>query len=53
VKDVAAAREAVLEAGGGALGDLVSVEIPDAGVITVVYLTDPEGNIIELQQWSG
>jgi predicted enzyme related to lactoylglutathione lyase len=52
VDNVEAAREAVLTAGGNTYGELVNVEIPDAGKITVVYLTDPEGNIIELQHWS-
>ena len=52
VPDVAAARDAVLAAGGGTVGDLVSVEIAGAGRIAFVYATDPEGNIIELQQWS-
>jgi predicted enzyme related to lactoylglutathione lyase len=51
VDDVEAAREAVLAAGGSAYGELVTVEISGAGNITVVYLTDPEGNIIELQHW--
>ena len=52
VDDVAAARDAVAVAGGGVVGDVVSVEIPDAGQITFAYVTDPEGNIIELQHWS-
>ncbi len=52
VDDVEAARDAVIAAGGGVVGDLVTVEIPDAGTITFVYVTDPEGNIIELQRWS-
>lgn len=52
VDDVAAARDAVLAAGGGAVGDVVSVEIPGAGRITFAYVTDPEGNIIELHRWS-
>ena len=52
VQNVLAAREAVLDAGGHDLGKLVTVEIPDAGTITFVYVTDPEGNIIELQCWS-
>jgi len=51
VDDVEAAREAVIAAGGRCVGDLVAVEIPGAGRITFVYLTDPEGNIIELQKW--
>lgn len=52
VDDVEAARDAVLAAGGGRVGDLVTAEIPAAGRITFVYLTDPEGNIIELQKWA-
>jgi predicted enzyme related to lactoylglutathione lyase len=52
VDDVEDAREAVLAAGGGTLGKLVSVEIAGAGKITLVYMTDPEGNIIELQKWA-
>jgi predicted enzyme related to lactoylglutathione lyase len=52
VDDVEDAREAVLAAGGGTLGKLVSVEIAGAGQITLVYMTDPEGNIIELQKWA-
>ena len=52
MQDVQAAREAVLAAGGHDLGKLVTVEIPNAGAITFVYVTDPEGNIIELQHWA-
>lgn len=52
VKDVETARQAVLAAGGGEIGQVVSLDIPNAGRVTFVYLTDPEGNIIELQHWS-
>jgi len=51
VEDVPAAREAVLAAGGGELGALTTTSVPGAGTITFVYLTDPEGNILELQRW--
>jgi len=51
VDDVNAARDAVIAAGGGTLGDTVTVEISSAGRITFVYATDPEGNVIELQSW--
>lgn len=51
VDDVQAALDAVIAAGGGALGELVSAEIADAGRIMFVYATDPEGNVIELQRW--
>lgn len=52
VEDVPTAREAVLAAGGHELGQIVTARIPGAGTITFVYVTDPEGNIIELQSWS-
>lgn len=51
VEDVAAARQAVLEAGGGEVGALTTVPVAGAGTITFMYLTDPEGNILELQRW--
>ena len=52
VDDVRAARERVIAAGGGVVGDVVTTEILGAGTITFAYVTDPEGNIIELQSWS-
>jgi len=52
VADVTAAQDAVVAAGGGTVGDLVSVDIPGVGRLSFVYATDPEGNVIELQQWS-
>jgi len=52
VNDVGAARDAVVAASGGVVGELVSVDIPGAGTIAFVYATDPEGNVIELQHWS-
>ncbi len=51
VEDVAAAREAVLAAGGSDYGKMARMEISGAGTITFVYMTDPEGNIVELQHW--
>jgi predicted enzyme related to lactoylglutathione lyase len=51
VDDVEAAHKAVLAAGGKNLGKLVSQSYPGVGTLTVVYVTDPEGNIIELQKW--
>lgn len=51
VDDVAAARQAVLAHGGGDLGRIHTRPVPGAGTITLVYLTDPEGNIVELQHW--
>ena len=45
-------REAVLAAGGGAVGETVAVPVPGAGTVEFAYVTDPEGNVIELQRWS-
>jgi catechol 2,3-dioxygenase-like lactoylglutathione lyase family enzyme len=52
VPDVAAARQIVLQAGGKPVGEVVSVTIATGAVVTWCYVTDPEGNIIELQAWS-
>jgi predicted enzyme related to lactoylglutathione lyase len=52
VPDVEAARETVLAAGGGVLGEVVTTGTSDGRQVTWTYLTDPEGNIIELQAWS-
>jgi predicted enzyme related to lactoylglutathione lyase len=51
VEDVAMAHAQVIAMGGGEVGKVVSTEIPGAGNIRFAYVTDPEGNIIELQQW--
>lgn len=52
VPDVAAARQAVLAAGGGTVGTIVTVATADGRRVTWTYVADPEGNIIELQSWS-
>jgi predicted enzyme related to lactoylglutathione lyase len=52
VDNVEAARDEVLAAGGGCVGELVTAEITNAGTITFIYMTDPEGNIVELQNWA-
>jgi len=51
VSDVPAARTAVLAAGGRPVGEVVSVQIASGARVTWCYVTDPEGNIIELQAW--
>jgi predicted enzyme related to lactoylglutathione lyase len=50
VADVEAVRDVVLETGGGEVGEVVSVEIKEVGSLEFAYLTDPEGNIIEVQR---
>jgi predicted enzyme related to lactoylglutathione lyase len=52
VEDVPAARAAVLAAGGGPVGEVVSVVVAGGGTVTWCYLTDPEGNVLELQSWA-
>jgi predicted enzyme related to lactoylglutathione lyase len=53
VDDVETARTAVLGSGGGAVGDVVTLITADGRRVTWCYVTDPEGNIVELQSWSG
>jgi predicted enzyme related to lactoylglutathione lyase len=53
VDDVEAARRQVLANGGGEVGDIVTLMTADGRRVTWCYLTDPEGNILELQSWSG
>jgi predicted enzyme related to lactoylglutathione lyase len=52
VPDVAEARAAVLAAGGSPLGDIVTTPAGTRAV-TWAYVHDPEGNLVELQSWSG
>lgn len=52
VPSVSEAREAVLAAGGGSVGEIVTTQTKDGRFVTWTYLTDPEGNILELQAWS-
>ena len=52
VPSVAEARAAVLAAGGGVVGEVVTRQTADGRFVTWTYLTDPEGNILELQSWS-
>ena len=36
---------------GRDFSQLVTLDIPGEGKLTVIYVCDPEGNIIELQEW--
>jgi len=51
VEDVAAKRAEVLARGGTDVGQIVTIDIAGAGRLTLNYMTDPEGNIVELQRW--
>ncbi len=52
VDDVKKYIELVLQNGGSLVGEHVEATVEKAGEISVVYVKDPEGNIIELQSWS-
>jgi predicted enzyme related to lactoylglutathione lyase len=52
VPDVAAARDEVRTAGGRPLGEIVTLTTATGARVTWCYVTDPEGNAIELQSWS-
>ncbi len=51
VEDVEASRAEVLAAGGGPIGEVVKLRTADGRWVTWCYVSDPEGNAIELQSW--
>ncbi len=51
VESVAEARREVLREGGRAVGEIVTLATADGREVTWCYVTDPEGNIVELQSW--
>jgi predicted enzyme related to lactoylglutathione lyase len=51
VADVAAAGRSIVQNGGSPLGRLTKHDVPGVGRLTFQYLRDPEGNIIEIQNW--
>jgi predicted enzyme related to lactoylglutathione lyase len=51
VDDVEAKRTQIKGLGGADYGELVTIDIVGAGPLTLLYMTDPEGNIVELQKW--
>ena len=52
VEDVPAARAEVLAQGGEAVGEVVTLTTAAGAQVTWCYVTDPEGNILELQAWT-
>ena len=51
VEDVTSTFARALELGATALGQPAEKAIEGIGVLELVYLRDPEGNIIEIQSW--
>jgi len=51
VDSVHDARAEVLASGGRAVGEVVTLDVSGRKV-TWCYVTDPEGNILELQHWT-
>lgn len=52
VPDVPAAHAEVIEAGGRAVGEIVTLALPNGARVEWCYVADPEGNVIELQTWN-
>lgn len=51
VDNVQKVLQKLIEEGGGVIGEVVTTEVPNRGLLTEVYATDPEGNILELQHY--
>ena len=50
VDDLDQRRQKIKQLGGCDYGDKVTINIAGAGKLTLIYMTDPEGNIVELQK---
>lgn len=51
VDDVNDSLDRLLRYGGSKYGQLVEKEMKDLGILTIIYAKDPEGNIVEIQNW--
>lgn len=51
VDDVPAMAKAILDHGGSQVGEVVRREVSGAGLLTFQYMADPEGNLVEVQNW--
>lgn len=51
VDDVEKVAKLLLQEGGSILGEIVTKDYGEKGLATFVYAKDPEGNIVELQNW--
>lgn len=53
VASVPEAQAEVIRMGGRPLGEVVELALSDGRRVTWCYVHDPEGNLVELQSWSG
>jgi catechol 2,3-dioxygenase-like lactoylglutathione lyase family enzyme len=51
VDDVSTAVRDIVDHGGTLLGQIATSTVTGVGDLEVIYVRDPEGNIIELQTW--
>ena len=51
VDNIEEKRNQIKHLGGDDYGDMVTIDISGAGKLSLIYMTDPEGNIVELQNW--
>lgn len=51
VSNVEDTLKRLIDKGGKQYGELIEKEIKGIGIIKAVYARDPEGNIIEIQNW--
>ena len=51
VDDVEKMSQKICKNGGTLLGKISQKQVEGVGLLTFVYCTDPEGNIIEIQNW--
>ncbi|MGB3589887.1 MAG: VOC family protein, partial [Tunicatimonas sp.] len=52
VDDVLSIKEKILQHGGSELGKVTEADVAGVGRLTFIYMTDSEGNILEIQNWS-
>ncbi len=52
VDDVCSVLEKLLASGGSMMGEVVQKDYEGLGRLTAAYARDPEGNILEIQNWS-
>ena len=51
VDDVQLVVRQIVRHGGSAIGEISSTNVEGVGELTFVYMADPEGNVLEIQQW--